>query len=42
MCEQACPTHLPLSTIFRHIREKLNAELGYVPGLSLDEPLPAI
>ena len=42
MCEQACPNHLPLTTIFRHIREKLSAELGYVPGRSLDEALPVI
>ncbi len=40
MCEQSCPNHLPLSTIFTHIREQLSAEWGYLPGHSLDEPLP--
>jgi Fe-S oxidoreductase len=42
MCEQACTQHLPLSTIFGHIREQLAAEFGYRPGRSPDEPLPLI
>jgi formate dehydrogenase subunit beta len=40
MCEQACPNHLPLSTIFRHINDTLAKELGYEVGMSLKEPLP--
>jgi len=40
MCEQACASHLPLSTIFGHIRQKLTEELGYTPGRSIDDPLP--
>ena len=42
MCEQTCPEHLPLSTIFGHIREQLAAENGYYAGGSPDEPLPLI
>ncbi len=42
MCEQACPRHKPLSTIFSFIREQLAQEYGYTPGRSLEEPLPAI
>jgi formate dehydrogenase subunit beta len=28
MCEQSCPRHQPLSTIFSHIREQIDAELA--------------
>lgn len=42
MCEQTCTQHLPLSTIFGHIREQLTAEFSYRPGRSLDEPLPLL
>jgi formate dehydrogenase subunit beta len=42
MCEQSCPNHLPISTLFAHIRQQLDQELGYFPGRSLDEPLPLI
>jgi formate dehydrogenase subunit beta len=42
MCEQACESHLPLAAIFGYIREKLDDELGYTPGRSLEEPLPRI
>jgi Fe-S oxidoreductase len=27
MCEQACPQHQPLSAVFSHIREQIEAEL---------------
>lgn len=40
MCEQACPKNLPLSTIFGYIRETLDREYSYSPGLSREEPLP--
>ena len=40
MCEQTCQRHLPLSTIFGHIREQLSQEFGYLPGRSKDEALP--
>lgn len=42
MCEQACHSHLPLSAIFRHIRNMLAEEYGYSPGKSVDEPLPVM
>jgi len=40
MCEQSCPSHLPLSAIFGYIREQLKEEFGYLPGSSPGEPLP--
>jgi formate dehydrogenase subunit beta len=40
MCEQACESNLPLSTIFGHIREQLSQQFDYFPGRSKDEPLP--
>jgi formate dehydrogenase subunit beta len=40
MCEQSCPSHLPTSAIFAHIRQKLTEEWEYIPGRSIDEPLP--
>jgi Pyruvate/2-oxoacid:ferredoxin oxidoreductase delta subunit len=42
MCEQACPSHLPLSAIFAHIRHQLDQEWEYFPGCSFDDPLPMI
>lgn len=42
MCEQSCPKHLPISTIFAHIRQQLDQQWEYVPGRSLDESLPII
>jgi formate dehydrogenase subunit beta len=40
MCEQSCPSQLPTAAIFTHIRQQLAQEWEYVPGRSLDEPLP--
>jgi formate dehydrogenase subunit beta len=40
MCEQVCPTHLPIYSIFAHIRQQLDQEWEYVPGRSLDDRLP--
>lgn len=42
MCEQSCPNHLPLNTIFGEIRRQLTDELGYLAGQSLDDPLPVL
>ncbi len=42
MCEQSCPNHLPTSAIFAHIRQKLAQEWEYVPGCSVEEPLPVM
>jgi len=40
MCEQSCPSHLPTSAIFAHIRQKLAEEWEYNAGLSVNERLP--
>lgn len=40
MCEQSCPNHLPLSSIFGYIREQLGQQWEYTPGRSADDPLP--
>lgn len=40
MCEQACPQHQPLSAIFGYIRDEINKEIGYAPGLSLNDQIP--
>ncbi len=40
MCEQSCPSNLPTSAIFAHIRQQLAQEWEYVPGRSINEPLP--
>ncbi len=42
MCEQSCPNNLPTSAIFAHIRHRLTQEWEYVPGRSVDEPLPVM
>lgn len=40
MCEQACPGLRPLSAIFGYIRDQLAASAGYLPGSSVEDPLP--
>jgi formate dehydrogenase subunit beta len=42
MCEQSCPNHLPISAIFAHIRQQLAQQWEYVPGRSINDPLPVI
>lgn len=42
MCEQACPNHMPIATLFAYIRQQLDQQWGYVPGRSVDEPLPVL
>jgi formate dehydrogenase subunit beta len=42
MCEQSCPNHLPISSIFAHIRQQLAQQWEYVPGRSINDPLPMI
>jgi formate dehydrogenase subunit beta len=42
MCEQSCPNHLPISALFAYIRQQLAQEWQYVPGRSVDDPLPLI
>lgn len=40
MCEQSCPDHLPLSSIFGYMREQLNREYGYIPGQASNRQVP--
>jgi len=40
MCEQACPGLRPLSAIFGYIRDQLATGAGYLPGISVEDPLP--
>ncbi len=40
MCDSACPSHLPIATMFRAIGQEVQALFDYVPGRSLDEPPP--
>jgi formate dehydrogenase subunit beta len=42
ICEQDCPQGQPLNAIFTNIREQLAKEWDYIPGFSIEEPLPAI
>lgn len=40
MCEQNCPIHRPLSVIFSTLQHQLSEDLDYIPGLSIEDPLP--
>lgn len=42
ICEQDCPQSQPLNAIFSNIHEQLTKELNYIPGASVEDPLPAI
>lgn len=42
MCEEACPNCLPLSTVYRGVRDVLAALYDYTPGISSAEPLPVV
>ncbi len=42
MCTQACPAELPVGSVFRAIGQRLQETFEYLPGRSLDEPLPLI
>lgn len=42
MCTEACPSELPVGTVFRLIGQKVQATFEYLPGRSLDEPLPLV
>jgi formate dehydrogenase subunit beta len=39
-CTSACPSDIPVGDIFRTVGQKVQAMFDYVPGRSLDEPLP--
>ncbi len=40
LCEEACPAHIPLRTLYRGVRKAVKELLGYEPGRSLDEMEP--
>ena len=42
MCTEACPAELPVGTVFRAIGQRVQATFEYLPGRSLEEPLPLI
>ena len=42
MCEQSCPSRLPLTAIFTHLSQQLAEQAAYVPGRSANEPLPVV
>jgi len=39
-CEDACPTSIPVAQIFSLVGGQNQEEFNYVPGRSVDEPLP--
>jgi len=39
-CEDACPTSIPVAQVFSLVGDKNQKEFDYVPGRSLNEPLP--
>jgi len=40
MCESACPSDIPLTTIFRAVGQEVQALFDYLPGRSLEDELP--
>jgi formate dehydrogenase subunit beta len=42
MCTSACPSDIPVGAIFSAVGEQVQAAFEYVPGRSLEEPLPLI
>ena len=42
LCESACPSKIPLTTIFRAVGDGVQEMLDYVPGRSLEDELPLL
>ena len=42
LCESACPSKIPLTTIFRSVGNGVQELLNYVPGRSLEDELPLL
>ena len=40
LCQQACPNDVPVFRIFRLVASRVQPLFSYVPGRSVDEPLP--
>jgi formate dehydrogenase subunit beta len=42
MCTSNCPAELPVGQVFRAIGQQVQATFDYVPGRSVEEPLPLV
>ncbi|MBN1978200.1 MAG: 4Fe-4S dicluster domain-containing protein [Anaerolineae bacterium] len=42
MCTSNCPADLPVGRVFRAIGQQVQAAFDYVPGRSVDDPLPLV
>jgi formate dehydrogenase subunit beta len=42
MCTEACPSELPVGMVFRAIGQRVQSDFEYVPGRSLEDPLPLV
>jgi len=42
MCASACPSKIPVGTIFSAVGSQVQAAFNYAPGRNVDEPLPLI
>lgn len=40
LCEETCPSHIPLRTIYRHMRKVMQGMYSYVPGKAAGERSP--
>jgi formate dehydrogenase subunit beta len=40
MCSDACPTNIPISTIFAKLGKRVQQLFDYVPGRNIEEPIP--
>jgi formate dehydrogenase subunit beta len=40
LCDTACPMGLPVATLFRSVAKGVQGMLEYVPGRSLEDPIP--
>ena len=40
LCDSACPSDLPVATLFRAVGQKVQALFDYAPGRSVDEEPP--
>jgi len=39
-CEDACPTSIPVAQVFSLVGDRNQKAFEYIPGRSIDEPLP--
>lgn len=42
MCSSACPSDIPVGTIFSAVGAQVQAAFDYMPGRSVEEPLPLV